>query len=360
MTTATASFADGTVSTRLRGRIMKAIIYRDNGAADVLQFVDRDLPEPAPGEVRVRVAVSGVNPTDWQARSGAGHPKHFAEVTPHLDGAGTIDAVGEGVDRSRVGQRVWLFMAAAGRPTGTAAEFTVVPAEQAVPLPDEAGFDVGAALGVPALTAHRALTVAEDGPRRLSPGALDGKVVLAAGGAGAVGHAVIQLARWAGATVISTVSSPRKARLATAAGAHHVINYREGDPAAEIRAVARDGVDLVAEVALGTNLALDLAVLRTRGTIATYANDGGKPVELNVLQNMVLNTRLQFLVLYTAGPEARAAAAQDVAAALRDGALPVGEEHGLPLLRFPLDRTADAHRAVESRTVGKVLVDVAS
>ncbi|GAB1327916.1 NADPH:quinone reductase [Streptomyces sennicomposti] len=337
---------------------MKAIIYRDNGAPDVLRFVDRDLPAPGPGEVRVRVAVSGVNPTDWQARSGAGHPKHFSEVTPHLDGAGTIDAVGEGVDQSRVGQRVWLFMAAAGRPTGTAAEFTVVPAEQAVPLPDEAGFDVGAALGVPALTAHRALTVAENGPRRLRPGALDGKVVLAAGGAGAVGHAVIQLARWAGATVISTVSSPEKGRLATAAGAHHVINYREGDPAAKIRKIAPDGVDTVAEVALGANLALDLAVLRTRGTISTYANDGGKPVELNVLQNMVLNTRFQFLVLYTAGPEARTAAVQDVAAAVRDGALPVGEKHGLPLIRFPLDRTADAHRAVESRVVGKVLVDV--
>ncbi|WP_328603868.1 NADPH:quinone reductase [Amycolatopsis sp. NBC_00345] len=338
---------------------MKAIVYRDNGSPDVLQLVDRDRPEPGPGEVRVRVAVSGVNPTDWQARSGATGPKRFPEVTPHLDGAGVIDAVGAGVDRSRAGQRVWLFMATAGRPTGTAAEFTVVPAEQAVPLPEDAGFDAGASLGVPALTAHRALTVAENGPRRLRPGALDGRVVLAAGGAGAVGHAVIQLARWAGATVISTVSGPEKARLATAAGAHHVVNYREGDPAAEIRGFAPDGVDIVAEVALGANFALDLAVLRARGTISTYANDGGKPVELNVLQNLVLNTRLQFLVLYTAGPEVRAAAAEDVAAALHDGALPVGEEHGLPLVHFPLDRTADAHRAVENGAVGKVLVDVA-
>jgi NADPH2:quinone reductase len=337
---------------------MKAIIYRDNGGPEVLQLVDRELPAPGPGEVRVRVAVSGVNPTDWKARSGGGQPKQFPEVTPHHDGAGTIDAVGAGIDPGRVGQRVWLLMAAAGRPTGTAAEFTVVPAEQAVPLPDEAGFDVGAALGVPALTAHRALTVAEDGPRRLRPGALDGRVVLAAGGAGAVGHAVIQLARWAGATVISTVSGPEKARLATAAGAHHVINYREGDPAAAIRELAPDGVDIVAEVALGANLALDLAVLRTRGTISVYANDGGEPVELDVLPNMLLNTRFQFLVLYTVGPDALAAATEDVAAAVRDGALPVGDEHGLPLLRFPLDRTAEAHRAVEDGAVGKVLVDV--
>ncbi|MFG2019340.1 NADPH:quinone reductase [Actinomadura geliboluensis] len=335
---------------------MKAIIYRANGGPGVLQLVDRDVPEPGPGEVRVRVAVSGVNPADWQARSGA--PLKFPEVTPHLDGAGVIDAVGAGVDRSRIGQRVWLFMAAAGRPTGTAAEFTVVPAEQAVPLPDEVSFDVGAALGVPALTAHRALTMAEDGPRRLRPGALSGRVVLAAGGAGAVGHAVIQLARWAGATVISTVSGPEKARLATAAGAHHVVNYREGDPAAAIREIAPDGVDIVAEVALGANLALDLAVLRTRGTISTYANDGGKPVHLDVAQNMVLNTRFQFLVLYTAGPEARAAAAEDIAAAVRDNALPVGEQHGLPLLRFPLAHTPDAHRTLENGTTGKILVDV--
>ncbi|GAA3925382.1 NADPH:quinone reductase [Actinoplanes auranticolor] len=339
---------------------MKAIVYRTIGDPDVLQLAERDLPTPAPGEVRVRIAVSGVNPTDWKTRSGATNSLQFPEVTPHLDGAGVIDAVGEGVDQSRVGQRVWLYMATAGRPTGTAAEFTVVPAGRAVPLPDAAGFELGASLGVPALTAHRALTVAEDGPRRLRPGALDGKVVLAAGGAGAVGHAVIQLARWAGATVVSTISGPEKARLATAAGAHHVINYREGDPAASIRKIAPDGVDIVAEVALGANLALDLAVLRTRGTIATYANDGGKPVELDVRQNMTLNTRLQFLILYTLDPDVLAAAAEDIAAAVGDGALPVGEEHGLPLARFPLERTADAHRAVERGMVGKVLVDVAS
>ncbi|MBL7261084.1 NADPH:quinone reductase [Paractinoplanes lichenicola] len=337
---------------------MKAIIYSDNGGPDVLRLVDREPPAPGPGEVRVRVAVSGVNPTDWKTRAGATNPKQFPEVTPHLDGAGVIDATGPGVDAGRVGERVWLFMATAGRPTGTAAEFTVVPANRAIALPDDASFELGASLGVPALTAHRTLTVAEDGPRRLSKGALDGKVVLAAGGAGAVGHAVIQLARWAGATVISTISGPEKARLATAAGAHHVVNYREGDPAAEIRAIAPDGVDIVAEVALGANLALDLAVLRTRGTIATYANDGGKTVELDVRQNMSLNTRFQFLVLYTVGEQALTAGAEDLAAAVGDGALPVGEEHGLPLTSFPLSDTAGAHVAVENGAVGKVLVNV--
>src|SRR5699024_5712173 len=185
---------------------MKAIIYSDYGGPEVLRLVDRELPEPGPGEVRVRIAVSGVNPTDWKTRAGGMGPLQFPEITPHLDGSGVIDAVGDGVDQARIGQRVWLFMAAAGRPTGTAAEFTVIPAAQAVPLPEATGFDVGAALGVPALTAHRALTVAEDGPNRLRPGTLEGKTVLVAGGAGAVGHAAVQLARWAGATVISTIS----------------------------------------------------------------------------------------------------------------------------------------------------------
>ncbi|WP_030437209.1 NADPH:quinone reductase [Actinoplanes subtropicus] len=336
---------------------MRAIVYRDNGGPEVLELVDREPAEPGPGQVRVRVAVSGVNPTDWKTRSGATNPKLYAEVTPGLDGAGVIDAVGPGEDRSRIGERVWLFLAGAALQFGTVAEAVVVPSDRAVPLPAGASYELGAALGVPALTAHRALTVAEGGPSRLRPGALDGKVVLVAGGAGAVGHAAIQLARWAGATVLTTISGPEKARLATAAGAHHVLNYREGDPAAEIRKIAPGGVDLIAEVALGANLALDLAVLRTRGTISTYANDGAKRVELDVRQNMTLNTRFQFLVLYTLGSEALAFGAEDVAAAVADGALPVGEEHGLPLVRFPLARTADAHRAVENGAVGKVLIE---
>lgn len=153
-------------------------------------------------------------------------PQRQQVQPPGADGLGQGAHAATSSDRGRVGERVWLYLAAAGWPTGTAAEYTVVPGELAVPLPDEVGFDVGAALGVPAMTAHRALTVAEDGPRRLRPGALDGAVVLAAGGAGAVGHAVIQLARWAGANVISTVSGPEKARLAAAASAHHVVDYR--------------------------------------------------------------------------------------------------------------------------------------
>ena len=337
---------------------MKSIVYRKTGDPSVLELVDREVRDPGPGEVRVRVVVSGVNPTDWKNRSGATAEMPFPEVTPHHDGAGSIDAVGPGVEEFRTGDRVWTFMAAHGRPDGTAQEYTVLPATNVVKLPDDVTLDAGATLGVPAITAHRALTVAEDGPRRLRPGALHRMTVLVAGGAGAVGHAAIQLARWAGATVISTVSGPEKAALATAAGAHHVVNYREGDPAAEIRKLAPDGVQLIAEVAPQPNLALDLAVLANRGTIAIYANNGGSTMTLDVRPNMVLNTRIQFLLLYTVGEHALTAAAEDITAALKDGALPVGAEHGLPLIRFPLSATADAHAAVENDAVGKVLIDV--
>lgn len=339
---------------------MKSVVYTETGPSSVLRLVERDVPEPGPGEVRVRVVVSAVNPTDWKSRGGASRVAmpQASELTPNQDGAGVVDAVGPGVDEFRPGDRVWLYLAAHQRPTGTAQEYTVVPADRVVRLPDEAGFDIGASLGVPAMTAHRALTVSEDGPRRLAPGALTGTVVLVAGGAGAVGHAAIQLARWAGATVITTVSGPAKAALATAAGAQHVVNYREGDPAAEIRRLAPDGVDLVVEVAPAANLALDLAVIRSRATIAVYATDGGTSFPVDVGPNLVLNTRLQFLLLYTVGTEALRAAADDITAALRAGALPVGEEHGLPLHRFPLADTAGAHDAVESGIVGKVVIDV--
>jgi NADPH2:quinone reductase len=209
------------------------------------------------------------------------------------------------------------------------------------------------------VTAHRALTVAEDGPERLRPGSFAGRTVLVAGGAGAVGNAAVQLARWAGATVVATVSSESKAALATAAGAHHVVNYRDSDAVEQIRAVAPDGVDLIVEVAIGANAELDQSVLRTRGTISIYANNGAVPFELDVRRNMGLNARYQFVLLYTLGWDRIGAAAEDINRAVEDGALRVGAEAGMPLHRFPLEDAAAAHDAVEHETVGKVLVTVA-
>ena len=254
---------------------MRAIVYTSTGGPEVLRLVERPIPEPGAGEVRVRVAVSGVNPTDWKSRSAG--TLAFADAVPNQDGAGTVDAVGPGVGLS-VGQRVWIWEAAWQRPNGTAQEQVVVPENQAVPLPDGASFDVGASLGIPALTAHRCLTVAEGGPDRLRPGALDGRMVLVAGGAGAVGHAAIQLARWAGATVLTTVSSEAKAGLARSAGAHHVIHYRAQDAEAAIKTIAPDGIDVIVEVAPAVNAALDTAVLAPHGTVAIYANNGVRRV----------------------------------------------------------------------------------
>ena len=188
---------------------------------------------------------------------------------------------------------------------------------------------------------------------------LDGVTVLVSGGAGAVGHAAIQLAAWAGATVITTISSDEKAALARAAGAHHVVNYREQDAAAEIRRLAPDGVQVVVEVSIRQNAELVAAVVAPRASVAIYANDGGDEVSLPLRANMGTNTRYQFVLLYTVGEEALQAAAEDVTTAVRDGALPVGEEAGLPLHRFPLERTAAAHEAVEAGLTGTVLVDVA-
>ncbi|PCN47971.1 NADPH:quinone reductase [Curtobacterium sp. 'Ferrero'] len=339
---------------------MRSVVYSKPGDSSVLTLEERPLPEPGPGEVRVRVVVSGVNPTDWKARTGGtyGDDLPFPEITPDQDGSGVVDAVGERVDGLAPGDRVWLFMSASGRPTGTAQEYTVVPSERAVRLPDGVGHDVGASLGVPAMTAHRALTTHEHGPARLSPGALDGRTVLVAGGAGAVGHAAIQLARWAGATVVTTISSDEKAALATAAGAHHTVNYRDDDAAEQIRHIAPDGVDIVVEVSIPQNAGLVAEVLANHGVVSIYANNGGDEATLPIRPNMSINARYQFLLLYTIGDEALSAAAEDITAALRDGALPVGEEAGLPLTRFPLEQTAAAHDAVEGDAVGKVLIDV--
>lgn len=335
---------------------MKAIVYRRGGGPDVLELTERPLPQPGAGEVRVKVAVSGVNPTDWKARAGTTLP--FPEIVPNQDGAGVIDGVGAGVHLS-VGQRVWIWEAAWQRSNGTAQEYVVVPEPQAVPLPADASDDLGASLGIPALTAHRCLTVSEAGPTRLTPGALDGRTVLVAGGAGAVGHAAIQLARWSGATVLTTVSSEVKSQLALAAGAHHAINYRTHDARDAVKAIVPQGVDLIVEVAPTANAQLDSAVVARHATVAIYANDGGDSMMLPVRANMTPNTRYQFVLVYTMPGRAKQQAVEDVRAAVAAGVLAVGEHAGLPLHHFALEDTGAAHRAVEDGVVGKVLIDVA-
>ncbi|HEY7323510.1 MAG TPA: NADPH:quinone reductase [Streptosporangiaceae bacterium] len=322
---------------------MKAALYREYGSAvDTLRVEDVDRPEPGPGEVRVRMAVSGVNPTDWKSRSGATPRPIEAFQVPHHDGAGVIDAVGSGVDEGRVGERVWTWMAAAGNPWGTAAQWSVLPARQAVPLPDGASAELGACLGVPAMTAHRALFA--DGP-------VDGKSVLVAGGAGAVGHYAIELAKFYGARVATTVSSPAKAELAAKAGADLVVNYRDADAADQLLGFAPE-MDRIVELALGANLKLDLAVSGPRTHIVDYAAEATDPV-LPVRRCMNANVTLRFILLYGIPTEAFDEAVAGVSRALQAGAL-----SELPVTRFGLDEVAAAHDAVEAGAVGKVVVEI--
>jgi NADPH:quinone reductase len=339
---------------------MRAIEYTHTGPADVLHLVEHEPQAPGPDEVRVRIVVSGVNPTDWKSRRGSGDGAALARPqVPGQDGAGIIDAVGANVTAFEPGERVWVWDAAYQRAEGTTQELAIVPAAQVVRLPEHASFDVGASLGIPALTAHRALTAREGGPDRLSAGALEGSFILVSGGAGAVGHAAIQLAVWAGATVITTVSSEAKAALATAAGAHHVINYKTQDVAAAVRAIVTHGIDVVVEVNAIANLATDLELLAMGGTISMYAGGVDQPsIPIRVAMNK--NARLQFLMTYTTSVEQKHHAVQAVNAALHDGVLGVGAERGLPITRFSLEQAAEAHRAVEHETVGKVLIDVAA
>ena len=320
---------------------MRAASYDRYGpAAEVLKVRDLERPAPGPGEVLVKVALSGVNPTDWKSRAGATPRPIDGFQIPHHDGAGVIEAVGEGVDPARAGQRVWLWLAAAGRRWGTAAEWSVVPQDQAVPLPGGASLELGASLGVPAMTAH--WCVFADGP-------VTGKTVLVAGGAGAVGHFAIELAVRAGARVIATASSQEKAELARKAGAAHVVNYRDADAADQIRAAVGQ-TDRVVEVALGANLALDLAVAKPGSMIVSYAAEPTDPV-LPVRACMTANITLRFILLYGVPRPALRQAAADITAALIEGALTE-----LPVHRFGLSDIVAAHEAVEAGALGKVVV----
>ncbi|HUB70914.1 MAG TPA: NADPH:quinone reductase [Acidimicrobiales bacterium] len=323
---------------------MRAAVYRRTGGSDVLSVEEIDVPAPGPGEVRVRVALSGVNPTDWKSRSGAtgGQPDGFQ--VPHQDGSGVIDAVGEGVSQDRVGQRVWMFLAAARNRYGTAAEYCVLPAGRAIPLPGNASDELGASLGVPALTAAHCLGCVGGGP-----GSLEGAAVLVAGGAGAVGHFAVQLAKQAGARVATTVSSEDKARLAREAGADLVVNYRE-DGAAEALRTFSPRFARIVEVALGANLDLDLALSGPGTVIVNYAAEAANPV-LPTRKLMNANVTLHFVLLY-------GVPAQELEAAVGwvEGALVAGALTELPVHRYPLDEIAAAQEAVEANVVGKVLV----
>ena len=326
---------------------MKAAFYDRNGAAeDVLQVGELPKPAPTAGEVLVRVHASGVNPSDVKSRAGLRAKMAWPRVVPQSDGAGVIEAVGEGVDPGRVGERVWIWNGQWQRPLGTAAEYIAVPNIQAPHLPDNTPFEAGACLGIPAMTAHRC--VFADGP-------VAGQKILVTGGAGAVGHYAIQLARWGGAKVIATVSGADKAAHAKAAGADRVVNYKSEDVAAAVKDFAQGaGVDRIVEVEFGGNLATSLACLKTNGVIATYASSAVMEPKLPFYPLMFQGVTLHMVLVYILPEAARRQSIQDINHALAQGAL----VHAIAGT-YPLGRIAAAHKAVESGAmIGNVVIAV--
>jgi NADPH2:quinone reductase len=324
---------------------MKAAWYEKQGAArDVLTIGEMDDPQPLAGEVRIRIAFSGVNPGDVKKREdafgvGMPHPR----VIPHSDGSGTVESVGEGVSRDWIGRRVWCYGAQSYRPFGTAAQYTVVPLKLVVPLPEGVPLEQGACLGIPGITAHRAVTVA---------GSIKGRTVLVQGGAGAVGACAVQLAHQAGARVIATCRAEGDKEIASRAGADEVL-LTSGNLAERIRAMAPDGVHHVVEVAFGANIKTDTEVLAQGGSIATYATNTPMP-ETPVWQLVFVNARLFFVGSDDVPPNAKIEATQDINKALEAGwrGLDIGEI-------VPLDQIARAHELVEHPVKpGRVLISI--
>ena len=313
---------------------MRAAWYEKQGPArEVLNIGTMPDPTPAPDDVRIRIAASGINPGDVKKRQNAfGYGMPFPRVIPHSDGAGVVDLVGEGVSADWVGRRVWCYGAQSYRPFGTAAEYVVVPLALTVPLPDAVSFEQGACLGIPGITAHRAVHVA---------GPVGGRTVLVQGAAGAVGVCAVQLARRAGATVIASVRSSSDEALARRAGAHHVV--RAGAALiADVRDLASDGVDHIIEVAFAANVARDLEMLAIGGSIATYATDVDTP-GIPFWPLLFKNIGVFFL-----GSDDFPAEAKIAAATALNHALVSGWEGFTIAERFPLEEIAAAHERVES------------
>lgn len=339
-------------ATQIAKQTMYAAWYEKQGAArEVIQSGELPTPNPSANEVRVKVHASGVNPSDTKARSGwGGGALRFPRVIPHQDGAGIIESVGEGVSSVRIGERVWIYEAQWGRPFGTAAEFVVVASDRAVRLPDNTDFAQGACLGVPAMTAHRCL---------FADGSIEGQTILVTGGAGAVGYYALQLAKWGGAKVITTVSRPEQEQLVKAAGADYIINYKQEDVVQRIKEItqAQDGrgIDRIVDVNFGANLPITTAVLKTNSVIATYASGTADEKPALPFYPLMLNSvTIRLVLVYVMPTAAKQMATRDITAALEAGAL-----HHNIARRFSLNEVAAAHEAQDSgQTIGKAIVEI--
>lgn len=324
---------------------MRASWYDWQGpAAEVFQVGELPDPRPGRGEARVKVSVSGINPGDTKKRRGwLGSAMPFTRVIPHSDAAGVIDAVGAGVDPGRIGERVWVYGAQSYRPFGTAAQYTVVPVHQAVALPDGVSDEIGASLGIPGITAHRA--VFADGP-------VAGKAVLVHGVLGGVGSLAAQLARWGGAKVIATVVRGRDLEHVDPSVVHHTVALDQGDPARAIRTHAPDGVNRIIDVAFSDNADLDAAVVASEAVIAAYATRAARP-DFPFWPMLFNNVTLRLLGSDDFPARAKQHAADDLTAAAAAGALSVQISD-----RYPLEEIAQAHDHVDSGGRGRILVTI--
>jgi NADPH:quinone reductase len=324
---------------------MKAAWFDRKGTGpEIFEVGDLPTPQPGNGEVRVKLAFAGINPSDYKRRDPRrnGERMEYARIISGMDGAGTIDEIGPGVDASHRGERVWVYEAQLDRAFGTYAQYVVLPAKNAVRLPERVSFEEGACVGVPAMTAHRAIFA--DGP-------VKGKTVLVAGASGAVGFAATQIAAWGGAAVIGTVRSAAKAQFVRDAGFAAVVNIKEGDPAAEIRKLTGGrGVDRIVEVDFSENFELNRAVIANGGVITTYspAKEAGAAPPAGFYSLMRLNVAVEFVYVYAMSDDAKAAAIRDITTMLEAGLL----RHNLVIKRFKLEDAGRAQEQVERGTLG--------
>jgi NADPH2:quinone reductase len=326
---------------------MRAAYYEENGPARaVLRVGEVDTPNPGAGEVRVKLAASGVNPSDVKSRAGLTRKIAWPRLIPHSDGAGVIDQVGEGVPQARLGERVWLWNGQWKRPFGTAAEFIVVPSAQAVVLPDRVSFEEGACLGIPAMTAFHAVALAGE-----ANGSMGGATVLVSGGAGSVSQYVIQFAKAQGATVITTVSSEEKAKIAGETGADHMIDYKREDVGARVTEITgKRGADTIIEMDLAANARLIPGVLRPKGNVIVYGTGGD--ATLPSLFCLTQSIGIRFFLVYELDDAERDRAVTAINRAISGGAL----INRVAQPTYPLADTAAAHEAVERGTIGNVVV----
>jgi NADPH2:quinone reductase len=323
---------------------MRAAFYVKNGAADaVLTIGEIETPQAGPGEVRVKLATSGINPSDVKSRLGLTRKMAYPRVTPHSDGAGVIDQVGDGVAKTRLGERVWVWNGQWKRASGTAAEYIALPASQAVKLPAKTSFEAGACLGIPAMTAFHAVDLA---------GTAKGTTLLVSGGAGSVSQYVIEFAKARGATILTTVSSPEKARIARDSGADHIIDYKREDVGVRVMELTgKQGVDAIIEMDIAANAKLIPSVLKPKGSVIIYGT-GAAEATIPAQFCLVSSIRLQFFLVYELDATRREHVVNGINRALEAGILSnrVAEP-------FPLDQIVAAHQAVENGSaIGNVVL----